>query len=64
MEHSFAVLTEEKEAIQNEINHLSTLINNHYKQIKRLKREQISYEIAKLEVNQTIDLIKYHNKII
>lgn len=63
MEHSFNILLQEKEAIQTEIDHLSTLINNHYKHIERLKKEQISYEIARREVNQTLDLIKYHNKI-
>ena len=63
MEHSFDLLIEEKEAIQTEIDHYSTLIMNHYKQIERLKREQISYEIKRREVCQTIDLIKYHNKI-
>ena len=63
MEHSFDILIEEKEAIQTEIDHLTSLINNHYKQIERLKKEQIGYEIKRREVNQTIDLIKYHNKI-
>ena len=63
MEHSFDVLIQEKEAIQTEIDHYSTLIDNHYKQIERLKKEQISYEIKRREVNQAIDLIKYHNKI-
>ena len=61
MEHSFDVLIEEKEAIQTEIDHYSTLIDNHYKQIERLKKEQIGYEIKRRELNQTIDLIKYYN---
>ncbi len=63
MEHSFDILTEEKEAIQTEIDHYSKLIKNHYKQIEHLKKEQISYEIKRREVNKTIDMIKYHNKI-
>ena len=61
MEHSFDVLTEEKEAIQTEIDKYSELINYHYKQIERLKKQQIGYEIKRREVNQTIDLIKHHN---
>ena len=61
MEHSFDVLIQEKEAIQTEIDHYTTLIDNHYKQIERLKKEQIGYEIKRREVNQTIDLIKYYN---
>ena len=61
MEHSFDILIEEKEAIQTEIDHYTTLIDNHYKQIERLKKEQIGYEIKRREVNQTIDLIKYYN---
>ena len=61
MEHSFDVLIQEKEAIQTEIDHFTTLIDNHYKQIERLKKEQIGYEIKRREVNQTIDLIKYYN---
>ena len=64
MEHSFDLLTQEYATIQSEIDHYSTLINNHYKQIERLKKEQISCEIKRREVYQTIDLIKYHNKII
>ena len=63
MEHSFDLLTQEKETIQTEIDHYSTLIKNHYKQIEQLKKEQISYEIKRREVNKTIDMIKYHNKI-
>ena len=61
MEHSFDLLTQEKEAIQREINHYKTLIDNHYKDIERLKKEQISCEIKRREVNQTIDLIKHNN---
>ena len=61
MEHSFDVLIQEKEAIQTEIDHYTTLIDNHYKQIERLKKEQIGYEIKRREVNQTIDLIKHYN---
>ena len=64
MEHSFNILLEERDAIENEIEHLKTLIDQHYKQINRLKKEQISYEIKRREVNQSIDLIKYHNIIV
>ena len=63
MEHSFDLLTKEKEVIQTEINQRQILIDNHYKQIERLKKQQIGYEIKRREVNQAIDLIKYHNKI-
>ena len=61
MEHSFDLLTKEKEVIQTEINQRQILIDNHYKQIERLKKQQIGYEIKRREVNQTIDLIKHHN---
>ena len=63
MEHSFDILTKEKESIQTEIDYCETLIKTHYKHIERIKKDQISYEIKKREVNQAIDLIKYHNKI-
>lgn len=63
MEHSLDLLLKEKDGIQTEINHYESLIDNHYKQIERLKKYIISYEIKRREVNQTIDLIKYHNNI-
>ena len=62
MEYSMNVLLEERAEIENELDHLKTLIDNHYKQIHRLKKEQIGFEIKRREVSQTIDLIKYHNK--
>ena len=63
MEHSFDVLIQEKEAIQTQIENFETFIDNHYKRIAHLKKEQISCEIKRREVNRAIDLIKYHNKI-
>ena len=61
MEHPFDILIEEKEYIQTKIEYYSALINDHYKEIERLTKKQIGYEIKRREVNQAIDIIKYHN---
>ena len=61
MEHSIDILLEERTAIETEIEHLKQLQTNHYNQINRLKREQVSYEIKRREVDQTLTLISQNN---
>ena len=61
MEHSIDILLEERTAIETEIEHLKQLQTNHYNQIHRLKREQVSYEIKRREVDQTLTLISQNN---
>ena len=63
MEYSYDVLIQEYETIQDEIEQCKFLIDTHYKQIKRLKREQIGYEIKRRELLQTIELIRHNDYV-